>query len=180
MDTDYISGYCTLHILATSLDITINILRSKEHKGIREWSLDLLESANTRIVRLIRLRERLSKRIQRIARQGFVRFSRYGYRKKETIMLHNNPGPQIFCTKNKQIFSREGAGNLPEQNLLPEAAAHHEVPTDASTPSMCESLLHAAAATVNKGSGESELVSPPMVEYADKGYNDERKLDQKT
>ena len=64
-----------LYTLAISLDITINILRGEEHKVIRERSLDLLESVNTRIVRLIRLRERLSKRIQRIARQGFVRFA---------------------------------------------------------------------------------------------------------
>ena len=64
-----------LYTLATSLDITINILRGEEHEVIRERSLDLLESFNTRIVRLIRLRERLSKRIQRITRQGMVRFS---------------------------------------------------------------------------------------------------------
>ena len=52
-----------LYVLATSLDITINVLRREEHEGIRERSLDLLESVNTRILRLIRLRERLNKRI---------------------------------------------------------------------------------------------------------------------
>ena len=68
-----------LSTLATSLDVTINILKGEEHDIIRKWLLDLLESFNTRIGRLISLRERLSKRIERIARQGTIPISRYGY-----------------------------------------------------------------------------------------------------
>ena len=63
-----------LSTLATSLDVTINILKGEEHEVIRKRLLDLLESVNTRIVRLITLRERLSKRMQRITRQGTIRF----------------------------------------------------------------------------------------------------------
>ena len=51
------------YTLAISLDVTINILKGEEHEVIRKRLLDLLESVNTKILRLITLKERLSKRI---------------------------------------------------------------------------------------------------------------------
>ena len=94
-------------------------------------------------------------------------------------MLHTTPGPQIFCTKNKCIFSREGAGNPSDQNLWPEATALREWPTDAFTPSMCKSLLQASTATVNKSNWEGKVVSFQMVEYADKEYSETKSFDIK-
>ena len=61
-----------LYVQAMSLDITINILRSVEHQGIRERSLDLLESLHLRILRLVWLRECLHKKIRKINKQCFV------------------------------------------------------------------------------------------------------------
>ena len=46
-----------LYVQATSLNITIDILRREEHQEIRERSLDLLDSVHSRILRFIWLRE---------------------------------------------------------------------------------------------------------------------------
>ena len=46
-----------LYVQATSLDITINILRREEHQEIRERSLDLLDSDHSRILRFVWLRK---------------------------------------------------------------------------------------------------------------------------
>ena len=50
--------------MATSLDVTINILKGEEHDVIRKRLLDLLDSVNIRIVRLTSIRERLGKRLK--------------------------------------------------------------------------------------------------------------------
>ena len=158
-----------LSSLAMLLDVTINILDKEKHDIIRGRSLDHLDSVTNKIERLLSLRERLGKRLERIARQGAIGLTKYGYKSKQTIILYADSGPEILCTKNGQIFGREGAGNLPDRNMLPGTTSDRKVPTDASHSSMCASLQHAAAVTTNKGSGESDLVSPPMVEYVDKG-----------
>ena len=50
-----------LSTLATSLDITVNILKKEKHDVIRRRSLDHLDSVNIKIERLLSLRERLEK-----------------------------------------------------------------------------------------------------------------------
>ena len=69
-----------LSTLATSLDVTINILDKEKHDIIRRQSLDHLDSVNIKIERLLSLRERLGKRLERIPRQGAIGLTNYGYK----------------------------------------------------------------------------------------------------
>ena len=87
-----------------------------------------------------------------------MRISVFGYKKKEVILLHNTPGPQIYCTRNNYIFSPECAGNTSDVYPWPEAAALCEWP-DASTPSACKSLPQASNVTVKKSDWAEEVVT---------------------
>ena len=168
-----------LSTLATSLDVTINILDKEKHDVIRGRSLDHLDSVNIKIERLLSLRERLGKRLERIARQGAIGLTNYGYKSKQTIILYADSGPEILCTKNGQIFGREEAGNLPDRNMLPETPSDREEPTVTPHSSTCASLQHAAAVTsTNNNNGDSGTAGTRMVEHEDKENPDKENSDK--
>ena len=109
--TDLLGKLSTLSI---SLDITINVLDEEKHGTILRRSLEHLESVRSRTDRLLHMKERLSKRIERIAKQGAVSLTKFGYKKKQKIVMYSKLGLEIFCPVNRQIFGREETGGLPD------------------------------------------------------------------
>ena len=77
-----------LSTLSVSLDITINILDKDKYEVILGRSRDHLDSVRIRTERLLSMKERLDKRIERIAKQGVVGLAKFGYKKKQKIILH--------------------------------------------------------------------------------------------
>ena len=109
-----------LSTLSISLDITINILDKEKHDVILGRSRDHLDSIMIKIERLLSMKERLGKRIERIAKQGAVGLAKFGYKNKQKIILYADSGPEI---SNGQVFGREEAGSLPDRKMQPEASS---------------------------------------------------------
>ena len=109
--TDLLNKLSTLSI---SLDITINILDKEKHEVILGRSRDHLDSVMIKTERLLSMKERLGKRIERIAKQGAVGLAKFGYKNKQKIILYTESGPEVYCPSNGQVFGREEAGRLPD------------------------------------------------------------------
>ena len=79
--------------------------------------------------RLLSMKERLGKRIKRIAKQGAVGLAKFGYKNNQKIILYTDSGPEVYCPSNGQVFGWEEAGSLPNQNIQSEASSDREEPT---------------------------------------------------
>ena len=93
-----------LSTLSLSLDITINVLGEEKHGKILRTSREHLDSVRSRADRLLYMKDKIQKKVKRIARKGAVNLSKYGYKKKQKIVLYGKPGLEILCPIHKQIF----------------------------------------------------------------------------
>ena len=109
-----------LSTLSLSLDITINVLDEEKHGTILRTSLERLESIRSRADGLLYMKEKLQKKVERIARKGAVNLSKYGYKNKQKIVMYGKPGLEILCPVHKQIFGREETGGLSDWSTQPE------------------------------------------------------------
>ena len=99
-----------------------------------------VDSVMNKIERLLSLKERLGRRIEKIAKQGAIGLTNYGYKNKQNIILYADSGPEVYCTSNGQVFGREEAGSLPDRNMPPETPSDREEPTITSHSNTCSSL----------------------------------------
>ena len=98
-----------LSTLSTSLNVTIVSLDPDEEKYyvIHRRTIDHLDSVNNKIERLRSLKEKLGRKLDRIAKKGAIRFVNPGYKNKNKIILYGGSRIAIYCTNNGQIFDQE-------------------------------------------------------------------------
>ena len=153
---------CIISQLYTrAVALTATIIGTTACEGRKERSLDLLDSIHQKTLRLVWLRERVQKKIKKLNKKYYMTISIFGYMKKEALLLHNTPRPQIYSVRNNYIFNPECAGNTSDVYQQPEAAALCEWP-DASTPSACKSLPQASNVTVKESDWVEEVTTSQM------------------
>ena len=87
-----------LSTLSTSLDVTIKSLDKEKHDFIHRRTIDHLDSVNNKIERLLSLKEKLGRKLDRIAKKGAISFVNPGYKNKNKIILYGGLRIEIYCT----------------------------------------------------------------------------------
>ena len=87
-------------LYAQAVTLTATIIGTTACEGRKERSLDRLDSIHQKTLRLVWLREGLQKKIKKLNKDCFTTISTFGYIKKEAILLHNTPRPQIYFIRN--------------------------------------------------------------------------------
>ena len=84
-----------LSTLSMSLDVTVKVLDKEKHDVIRGRTVDHLDSVNNKIERLQSLKERLGRKLDKIAKKGAIRFVNTGYKNKNKIILYGGSRIEI-------------------------------------------------------------------------------------
>ena len=77
--------------LSLSLDVTVNVLRGKENEKILRTSREHLESVKSRADRLLYMKDKIQKKVERIARKGAVNLSDHGSKRKKKSYYMGSP-----------------------------------------------------------------------------------------
>ena len=76
-----------LSTLLISLEVTVKFLDKEKHNVIRGRTIDHLDSVNNKIERLQSLKERLGRKLDKIAKKGAIRLVHPGTKKKARLFF---------------------------------------------------------------------------------------------
>ena len=91
-----------LSTLSMSLDVTVKVLDKEKHEVIHGRTVDHLDSVSNKIERLQTLKERMGRKLDKIAKKGAISLVSTGYKNKDKIILHGGPWIEIYYTNNGQ------------------------------------------------------------------------------